>query len=425
LAATETTETCKRELQIEVPADVVAREMATLLEKYQRLARLPGFRRGKVPPTIIKQRFAEELKSEVVETLVPKFFREEVQKQKLMPVSQPQVTDLHIQEGEPLRFKAAFEVLPDFKVSGYDNVKVAKADVTVTDDDVERTVQRLREQAATYTDIQGSALSDGDFAEVSFTGTTKDATADQKPITVDEILVEIGGENTVKEFSENLRGAKPGDQRTFDVNYAADFADARLAGKTIGYAVTVKAVKQKNLPALDDAFAKTLAEDIPTVEALRQRIRQQMEEEKKHHAEHEAKDKIMEALVSAHDFPVPEALIERQIDIRLERGLRALAGQGMREADMRKMDFPRLRAGQRDAAVRDVKSSLILDRIADQEHIEVSDEELAKDLEALARQSRQPVEALRARLTREGALDRMKDRIRSEKTLAFLYQRSA
>ena len=422
---TETSENCKRELQIEVPADVVAREMETLLEKYKKLARLPGFRRGKVPANIIKTRFADELKSEMVENLVPRAFREEVQKQKLVPISQPQVTEVHVHEGEPLRFKAAFEVLPDFEVTGYDNVKVAKADVAVTDEEVESAIQRLREQGATYTDIEGSALSDGDFAEVSFTGTPKDAAPDAKPISVDDVLVEIGGENTVKEFSENLRGANKGDQRTFDVTYAADFADARLAGKTISYAVTVKAIKQKSLPALDDAFAKSLAEDIPTVEALRQRIRQQMEEDKKHHAEHEAKDKIMDELVKKHDFPVPEALIERQIDVRLERGLRALASQGMREADMRKMDFPRLRAGQRDAAVKEVKSSLILDRIADQEHIEVSDDELAKELDALAKQTRQPVEALRARLTREGTLDRMKDRIRSEKTLDLLYRRSA
>jgi trigger factor len=422
---TETSETCKRELQIEVPADVVAREMESLLEKYKKHARLPGFRRGKVPPRIIKQRFAEELKSEMVESLVPRFFREEVQKQKLTPVSQPQVTDLHIHEGEPLRFKAAFEVLPEFNVTGYDNVKVAKADTAVTDEEVESTLQRLREQGATYTDIEGSPLSDGDFAEVTFTGTPKDGGPDAKPMSVDDILVEIGGENTVKEFSENLRGANKGEQRTFDVHYADDFADKRLAGKTISYAVTIKGIKQKNLPALDNAFAKSLAEDISSVDELRKRIREQTEEEKKHRAEHEAKDKIMEELVKQNDFPVPEALVERQIDIRLERGLRALAGQGMREADMRKMDFPRLRAGQRDAALRDVKSSLILDRIADQEHIDVSDEELAKELEALARQTKQPVEALRARLTREGTLDRMKDRIRSEKTLDFLYRRSA
>jgi trigger factor len=243
-------------------------------------------------------------------------------------------------------------------------------------------------------------------------------------VEVPEVMVEIGGASTMQEFSANLRGAAPGDERNFDVSYPEDFADNRLAGKTMSYAVRVKAVKQKLLPDLNDEFAKKLGE-FENLEALRARVRESMEHERKHAAEREAKDKIVEQLVSRHEFPVPDSLVEHQIDIRLERGLRALAAQGMRQEDMRRMDFPRLREAQRDQARREVKASLILEKIADQEKIEVSDDELEREVEAVARQSQQPAEAIRARLAKEGALERIRHRIRSEKTLEYLYSRSA
>jgi len=245
-----------------------------------------------------------------------------------------------------------------------------------------------------------------------------------KPSKLDDILVHIGGENTVKEFTEHLRGASAGDERSFDVTYADDYQEERMRGKTLSYSVKVKGVKQKSLPELNDDFAKEVG-DFKDLGELRAKVREQMEHEKKHHAEHEAKDKLMDELVRRNDFPVPEALVERQIDLRLERGLRALAAQGMRTEDMKKMDFSRLRAGQREAATKEVKASLILDRIAEAEKIEVSEEELEKEVQALAAQSKQPADAVRARLTREGTLDRIRDRIRSEKTLDFLYSRSA
>jgi len=423
--AAESKNACVREIAVEVPADVVARETAAILEKYKKLARLPGFRKGKVPVTVIRQRFAEEIRSDVVEQLVPRYFREAVEKQELLPVSQPQVSDLHIHEGDPLRFKAKFEVLPPIELAGYQELRAERPDVTVTDAEVEAELQALREQRATFTEIQGTTLSDGDFGEVSFTGTPKGASEEaSKPINVDNVLVEIGGANTVRDFSENLRGAAAGDERSFDVAYPEDFNDARLAGKTVVYSVKVKAIKQKNLPELNDEFAKSLGE-FESVEALRQRVSEGMEHEKKHRAEHDAKEKLMDELVRRNQFPVPESLVERQVDVRLERGLRALAAQGLRAEDMKKMDLERLRAGQREAALKEVKSSLILEKIADAEKLEVSDAEIEKEIEALATQMKQTPEAIRTRLTRDGALDRIRGRIRNEKTLEFLYSRSA
>ena len=427
MSSTETAESTNREIQVEIPAEEVTRTTETLVQKYQKLARLPGFRRGHVPASIIKQRFSEDIKSEVVETLVPRYFRQEAEKNGLVPVSQPRVTDLHIHDGEPLRFKASFEIMPEVKVEGYKDLRAEKPEITVTDAEVEETLNGLREQHAAFNPVEGRTLADGDFAQVSLDGTPKETAGSAKtqPVHMDEILVEIGGKTTMHEFTENLRGANAGDEKTFDVVYPEDYSDKRLGGKTFSYTVKIHAIKQKTLPEMNDDFAKELGSEFSNMDEVKKRIREGMESEKKHRAEHDAKDKLLAELVKRHDFTVPESLVERQIDVRLERGLRALAAQGMRTEDMKKMDLNRLRVGQREQAVHEVKASLLLDKIADAEKIEVGDEEIDREIEALAQQSKQTPDAIRARLTRDGALDRIRNRIRNEKTLNFLYHQSA
>jgi len=421
VSPTETTSHTKREIQVEVPAEEVTRETDTLIQKYQKLARLPGFRRGHVPASIIRQRFGEEIKSEVVDALVPRYFRRETDKQGLIPVSQPRVTDLHIHEGEPLRFKASFDVLPEIKVEGYKELRADKPEISVKDEDVEEALKSLQEQHATFTSVEGSALGEGDFAQVSLDGNPKGG--EGKPVHMDDILVEIGGKNTLPEFTENLRGASAGDERTFDVSYPQDFSDQRLAGKALTYTVKVHTIKQKNLPELNEEFAKQLGDfkDLPEV---KQKIREGMESDRKHEAERQAKDKLVAELIRRNDFEVPEGLVDRQIDLRLERGLRALAAQGMKAEDMKKMDLNRLRGGQREQAVQEVKASLLLEKVAQEENIQVSDAEIDREVEILAKQSKQAPEAIRARLTRDGALDRIRNRIRNDKTLNFLYHQS-
>lgn len=424
MTPTETKNDCTREIAVEIPAAIVARETEAILQKYQKMARIPGFRRGKVPASIVRQRFAADLRSDVIEALVPRHFREEVEKQGLHPISQPRVKDLEMNEGEPLRFKASFEVLPEIAVAGYQEIRAEKADTTVADEEVEKALNNLREQRASFTDIEGSALADGDFAVVSFTGTSK-GEENAQPASMDEVLVEIGGANTIPEFTENLRGARAGDERSFDVHYPEDFSDERLAGKDFAYHVTVKGMKQKNLPEMNDEFAKGIGAEFHTVDELRKYVRERLEHDKQHQAEHEAKDKIIDQLLQQNDFPVPEALVEHQIDVRLERGLRALAAQGMSAEQMRRMDVQRLRAGQRDQAVREVRAALLLDKIADAEKIEVTDADVDREIAALALQMQQSEEAVRARLTGEGTLDRIRGRIRNEKTLEHLYRKSA
>ena len=427
----------KREIQIEIPVADVNRQTDTLIQKYQKVARIPGFRRGHVPASIIRQRFSEEIKTDMVEALIPRFFRQEAERLSLHPVSQPRVTDLHLHDGEPLRFKAAFEVLPEIRLEGYKELRAEKPEIAVSEADVEQALADVRERHASFNPVEGRALADGDFAQVSLDGTPKpgetklgqgkpgEGKSDEgQPVHMDEVLVEIAGQNTMPEFTEHLRGTSAGDERSFDVNYPEDTQDKRLAGKTFTYAVKVQSIKQKSLPEMNDEFAKTLGE-FQTVDDVRKAIREQMEAERKHEAEHAAKEKLVGQLIQRNDFEVPDSLVEQQIDIRLERGLRALAAQGLTAEQMKKMDLQRLRAGQREQAIHDVKAALLLERVAEEENIQVGDEEVNQELEALAKQSKQTSEALRARLTRDGGLDRIRTRIRNEKTLDFLYRQSA
>ena len=235
MSPTETSSSTRREIAVEIPVEEVNRETESLIQKYQKLARIPGFRRGHVPASVISQRFAEDLKSDVVEALVPRYFRKEADKQGLIPVSQPQVTDLQLQDNEPLRFKASFEVMPEIKVEGYKELRAEKPEVTVTDEEVEQSLNGVREQHATFTSVEGRPLADGDYAQVSLDGKPKDAEDCQaaNPVHMDEVLVEIAGKNTMPEFTENLRGASAGDERVFEVVYRAGLLRPAPRGKDI------------------------------------------------------------------------------------------------------------------------------------------------------------------------------------------------
>jgi trigger factor len=358
------------------------------------------------------------------------------------PVSQPHIYGLEFTPGEPIKFNAAFEVLPEFDLGDYKAIKVEKPEITITDEQIDHEISLLQEKQASFDPVdEERGAEQGEFVQVSFEakphlpedegGEQSAAPAEgaeakepAQPVQMEEVLVEIGGANTIPEFTQHLAGAKAGEERTFDVSYPADFYDKRLAGMVFSYKVKVNAIKKKTLPELNDDFAKELSPDFQNLGDLKQRFRENMEMELKHKAEHEGKDKLIEELLAKHDFPVPRSMVEHQIDLRLERGLRALAAQGMKTEDMRRMDFTRLRAGQQELATKEVKSSVLLAKIAIQENIQVSNEELEREIEAMAAQMQQPLEEVRKRLTEDNAVERLRDRMRSEKALNLLYSNS-
>jgi trigger factor len=424
---------CTREVTIDVPADEVSKQFRKVAKRYQKMARIPGFRAGKVPDSLIRTRFAEQIRQDVVEEILPSHFRAAIDKQDLKPVSQPQVTDIKLADGQPLHFKAIFEILPDFSIDGYQSVTVAKPETALTDAEFDAELSRVLDSRSTMEPVvEERAIVEGDFAEIDFHGEaaqadaeaseTPEATPSADPIQGNGVLVEVGGPNTLPAFNEALHGARPGQELKFEVSYPQDFNEKRLAGKTIAYQIEVKAIKRKVLPELNDEFAKELG-DFETIDAFKSTLREQAGAEKRRQLENSAKDALVDALVQRFQFVVPESLVQQQVDARLDRGLRALASQGMTPDDMRKLDFDRLRVAQRESALAEVKGSILLDRIAEAEHTEVTDQEVEDQLRFISAQSREPLETLRTRLTEDGSLARIREQLRREKTRAALYDR--
>jgi trigger factor len=331
-----------------------------------------------------------------------------------------------------MRFQAAFEVLPAIDITGYDQTKVDRPETSLDDAEFEAELAQVRESHAIMEPVEEDRpLTDGDFAQIRFTGLVHDADGSAeaegeaaKPIEGDDATVEIGGPNTVEAFTAALRGAKVGQQMQFEVGYPEDFTEKRLAGKTVAYDVEVKGIRKKILPELDDTFAKQLGE-YETIDVFKEKLREHMANDKRRRLESEAKDKLIGSYVERFQFPVPESLLQQQIDARLDRGLRALAAQGMTTEQMRNLDFTRLRAAQRDSALNELRGSLILDRIAAIENIEVGEEEIESQLQLLAYQAREPLEILRKRLTEDGGLTRIREQLRREKTVNQLFERLA
>jgi trigger factor len=409
---------CKRELELEVPAEEVQQAAERIAREFARVARIPGFRPGKAPVSLVRRRFADEIKSELLQALVPETIERAVAEKKMMPVTRPQVDHVDYAEGGPLRFRAVFEVLPEFELGDYRNLEIEVEAIDVTDADVEKTLAEMRERAAPFVPVEGRTVQDGDHAVLKLTGTP--VGGGTEPIQAENVLCLIGGEDTIEEFNTNLRGANVGDHKRFEVRYAEDYTDSRLAGKTFTYAVEVVAIKEKKMPELDDNFAKDVS-DAATLDEFRAKIRQALEAERDQRQAAQAEEKIMEKLVALHDFPVPEALVEHQMDVGLERVVRSLAAQGVDPRAVN-VDWVSMRRRQQDRAASNVKAELILDRLAEAEKIDVTDEELDAELTRVAERSGESATALRARLTKQGSLDRMKSKLRSDRTLAWLRQ---
>jgi trigger factor len=408
---------CKRELDLEIPAEEVSKQTEKIAKEFARMASVPGFRPGKAPITLIKKRFAEDIKGEVLSKLVPAQVEKAVAEQKLTPVSQPQVDKLEFNEGQPVKFRASFEVLPDFSLANYKAIEIEMPDLSITDETVEKTLHDMRERAATFTPIEARPVQDGDYVQVKLHGTP---IGEGEPLDAESVLCHVGAEETMAPFNENLLGANVGDHKDFDVVYPAAYPDAKLAGKTFHYAVDVLGIKTKTLPELNDEFAKDVS-DATSLDELKTKVREGLEHERNHRQKDLQREKVLAELVKQHDFPVPESLVEQQMDVRLERVVRSLAQQGVDPRAVN-VDWVSLRRKQEDRAKDDVKAELVVDRIATEEQIEVTDEELDHELEHLGSHNGQSAEALRASLTKQGTLDRMKAKLRSDKTLDWLAQ---
>lgn len=410
-------EGCRHSLEIAIPADEVQSETSRVIEDVRKRAKLPGFRPGKAPQSLIRQHFGQDIRQQVVENLIPKALQKKFQDENLNVVGRPDVTDLHFHEGEPLRFKAEFEVVPQIELGEYQGVEVAYQDPEVSEDDVNKRLNEIADSKSQYVNIDPRPLADGDFAVASLESTSG---VGGEPVKQDEMVLEIGGADTFEAFTENLRGLSPGDEKDFEVTYPEDYGAPRLAGKTVQFHAVVKGVRRKELPELNDEFAQELG-DYRNLDEVRDAIRKGIFSQRQHEAQNEAKNSLVDKLVDTHDFPVPETFVDRQIENRVEESLRTMADQGIDPKSL-KLDWAKVKESQRDKAVREVKASMLLSRIAEREAIHATRDEVDREVERIAKANREPVAAVQMRFEKDGTLGRIASHIQTEKTLNFLFE---
>ena len=413
----ESVASCKQSLEISVPVEEVEAETGRAVAKVQQKAKLHGFRPGKAPASIIRKMFAGDIRQQVLETLIPKHLQIRFEAEDLKVVGQPNVSDIHFEAGEPLRFKAEFETVPTIELKDYRDLTVPYHDPQITDEDIAKRIEELRQQKADFVNEDPRPLRDGDFAVLSLESLSG---TDGPAVKQDEMTLQIAGPDTMEGFTENLRGMSPDEEKEFDVVYPEDYGQPKLAGKTIRFRAQVKGVRRKELPDVNDEFAQDLG-DFRTLDELRESVRKNLFSQRQYEAQQDAKNKLVEKLVDLHDFPVPETFVEQQIKNRMEQRMRMLAEQGM-DISKVQLDWKKVKDTHQEKAWREVKASMILSRIAEREAIAPTRDEVDREVEQIARQQHEPFAAVRVRFEKDGTLNRIASHIQTDKTLNFLFE---
>ncbi len=412
-----TAEDCKRSFDVEIPVEEVEKARQRVAESIRQKVRLPGFRPGKAPVHMIESRFAGDIRQEVLEQLLPQAFRARVEKEELRVVGQPNISDLHYEKGAPIRFKANFEVAPEFEIAPYTGLPVKYEEPVVTDEDIARRLEETRERRAEFVNQDPRAIADKDHVVVAL----KSLEGLAEPIEQDS-TIEVGGADTFPSFTEALLGATPGETKEAEIVYPEDYGESRLAGKTVRFSLTPKVIQKKELPALDDEFARDLG-DYQTLEELRDAVRKSIFHEKQAAAQQVAKEALIDRLVEANDFPVPEAYVNRQIENQLTTQLRQVTGRDV-DLSTLNLDWAKVKEKQKDSALRSVKASLLLEKVSDKEGIRATKDEVDREVHRMAQQEREPIPVVRARLDKDGTLARIASHIQTEKTLQFLFEQA-
>jgi len=410
----------KKSVAVEIPSDIVDAQIDRVARSYSRQARIPGFRQGKVPPTLIKKRFREQILHDVAHELIPRAIDEVLRERGLEPVDTPDVKDVSLDEGQALTFTATFETLPPIDPGPLETISLNRPAVTLEDGAVDKTLSQLQVRAARYEPVAGRGIGEGDTVTLDVERTP--TAAGEKPDHHHDIVVEMGGKANPPGFDAELMGLEAGAEKRFTIHYPGDYAVTEMAGTSADYAVKVKDIRTRVLPALDDEFAKDVGE-FETLQALRERIEQDLQREAESEADRRLRGDLLKELAARVTVEIPDSLVEREIDRRTEEFARRLMDQQIdpRQANI---DWDQFRDGQREASRESVKSALALDEISRRENVTITDEDLEQDVARYAERSGRTPAAVRARLEKEGALSRLAAGLRREKTMTFVLDRA-
>jgi len=429
----------QKNLVVEIPSTVVDAEIDKVARDYSRAARVPGFRPGKVPPKVVRQRFRDQILHDVAHGLIPRAVDEALRERGVEPVDAPDIRDVVVEEGQPLKFTASFETVPPIEPGDYATITLHHKNTMVSDAAVDDALNNLRERAARYEPVvEARGIQHGDSVVMDLIRT---ATPKQdEPLVViagepapspstepqtdkhDDVTVEIGATANPPGFDEQLIGMEEGRQKTFDIRFPDNYPVQELAGTTVNYSVAIKAIRTRVIPELDDEFAKDLG-DFENLAALRTRVRSDLEHEASHEAERDVRGELLNQLASRVTFELPASLLDREIDRRMEEFVRRLMDQQIDPMKVN-INWEEFREKQREPAAEAVRGALALDEVARREHITVSDDEINAEVERYAERSGRAAAAVRAKLEKEGGIARLYSGLRREKTVEFLVSRA-
>jgi trigger factor len=419
-----------KQLNFEVPAERVEQEIAKTAAAYSKSAKVPGFRQGKVPLKVVRQRYMEQILDDVAHQLIPRLVTDALIERKLQPVAAPDIHELEIKEGADMKFHAHFEVLPEIDPGNYTGIVLTKPAAVLEVAAVDQTLEQLQQRAAKWQPVEDRAAMSGDALLMDLTRTVKGAlivmpgqqSGDEKPELMQNVSVELGAAANPPGFDDNLMGVKPGDQKVFTTDYPADYAMPELAGKTVQYDAVIKAIRRKEVMPLDDAFAKTVSE-FETLDALKEQVKKDLQHQAEHDADHAVRHDLLKQLSSRMTEGVPSVLVEKETERRLEDLIRRLMDQGVdpMKADINWQEF---RERQKAGAEESVKSTLVLDEIARREKISATEEDVEAEIAKFAERSGHTPAAVRARLEKEDGLDRIAAGIQREKTVLWLLDKA-
>ena len=412
----------RKNLVVEIPSEVVDAEIDRLARKYSRTARVPGFRPGKVPARLVKQRFREQILHDVAHDLIPRAVDDALRERGVEPVDTPDIRDVVVEEGQPLKFTASFETVPPIEPGDYEAIQLRRPPVSIEEAEVDRALEQLRQHAARHDPVEDRPIAAGDTVVVDLTRQMAGPGASGQPERHENVSVEIGAAVNPPGFDDELVGLAAGAQKTFTVHYPSEYAIRELAGADITYEIAVKGIKRRVVPNLDDEFAKDIGE-FGTLDELRERVRADLVKEAEQNADRQLRADMLRALAERVTFEVPSALVDREVDRRIEDFVRRLLEQGVdpRQANI---DWAEFRKNQQAPATESVKAALVLDEVARREGLSVTSEDLDRDVALLAERTARTVPAVRAQLEKEGGLARLGAGLRREKAVDFLLSRA-
>ncbi|HVS81303.1 MAG TPA: trigger factor, partial [Pyrinomonadaceae bacterium] len=410
----------RKQIDVVIEPEAVRAVYDRISDRYAKSANVPGFRPGHAPRGVVRTRFKDQIRTELLRELLPDAVQKAVEQHKLAPLGEPEL-DLENTEGlselgeKPISFSVNVEVLPEIKLGDYKGIEVARRTRPVNDEDLDRVIESLRENSATLEPVEDRGAQSGDTVTASFHGRFINE-PDAEPIKVEDVDVVLAGEGVVQKITDNLSGAKAENEKVFTVDYPSDFSSKGLAGKRIEYTVKVSAVRIKELPELDDEWAQSLGDEIESLEQLRTKIRADLEQQVRNEADAKVRADLVHKLVEAHQFELPERLAEHQTEVHLESVVRDMIGQGI-DPRNKELDWEKARVALKEQASYDLRGSLLLERVADEEKIEVSQQEIDDEINAVADASRQSPEQVRAILTKQGGERSIAGRLRNRKAL--------